>query len=56
VPAEAEKYNAAGKLVVPAREGGRLRPGESADLVILSGGRVERAMTAGRWVQSKVQP
>jgi imidazolonepropionase-like amidohydrolase len=57
VPQDSERVDVSGKWVVPA-EGGRIAPGETANLAVLNkapaqGGRddVARSMKAGEWEQ-----
>jgi imidazolonepropionase-like amidohydrolase len=54
IPAGSEKYDATGKFVVADKsQGGELRPGNRADLVIAAADKglpAEKTIRAGRWV------
>jgi hypothetical protein len=53
IPAASSRVSGAGKTIAPQKGSDSIEPGKPANLVLISDGRVERAMQNGEWLDLK---
>jgi imidazolonepropionase-like amidohydrolase len=53
IPAGSHKVDGTGKSIAPVEGTGPVEAGKAANFVLISGGRIERTMKNGEWVESR---